>query len=42
MLILNPEIIAFLADIGYLVKILNNRYGTFRLKNLENITNFES
>ena len=25
MLILNPEITAFLADLGYLVKILSNR-----------------
>ena len=42
MLILSPEIIAFLADVGYLVRILSNREATLRLKNLENINNFES
>ena len=42
MLILNPEITAFLAHIGYLLKILSNRSATLRLKNLENINNFES
>ena len=42
MLILNPEIAAFLAGIGYLVKILSNRYAILSPKNLENISNFES
>ena len=42
MLILNPEITAFLADIGYLVKILNICEATLRLKDLENINKFES
>ena len=42
MLILNLEITAFLADIGYLVKLQSNRYATLSPKNLENISNFES
>ena len=41
MLILNPEITVFLADIVYLVKLLNNHYATLSPKKLENISNFE-
>ena len=41
MSILNPEITVFLADIGYLVKLLSNHYATLSPKNLENISNFE-
>ena len=32
------KIIVFFADIGYLVKLLSNRLGTLRQKNLENIS----
>ena len=39
--ILNPEITVFLADIGYLVKLLSNHYATLSPKNLENISNSE-
>ena len=42
MSILNPEITAFLTDIGYLVKLLSNHEATLSPKNLENISNFES
>ena len=38
---LNSEITVFLADIGYLVKLLSNHLATLSLKNLENISNFE-
>ena len=41
MSILNPEITMFLADIGYLVKLLSNDEATLTPKNLENINNFE-
>ena len=41
MSILNPEITGFLADIGFLVKMLSNRWATFSPKNFENISNFE-
>ena len=42
MLVLNPQITAFLADMGYLVKILSNRYATLRPENLKNIRDFET
>ena len=35
------EIIAFLSDIGYLVKALSNHEVTLSPENLENISNFE-
>ena len=43
MSILNPEITVFLADIGYLVKLLINYLEKKQLgkKTLENISNFE-
>ena len=40
--ILNPEITAFLPEIGYLVKLLSNNEATLGPKNLENVSNFES
>ena len=39
--ILNSEIISFLADIGYLVKLLDNHWATLSTKNVENISKFE-
>ena len=42
MSILNSEITVFLADIGYLVKLLSNHEATLSLKNPENINNFDS
>ena len=42
MSILNPEITLFLADIGYLFKLLSNHKATLIQKNFENISNFES
>ena len=41
MSILNSEISVFLADIGYLVKVLSNHKATLTSKSLENISNFE-
>ena len=35
------KIIVFLADIGYLVKLLSNHYATLSPLNFENISNFE-
>ena len=35
------KFIVFLANIGYLVKLVSNRYESLSLKNLENISNFE-
>ena len=42
MSILDPEITAFFADIGYLVKILRKHEASLRPKNLKTIRNFES
>ena len=42
MSVVNPEITAFLPEIGYLVKLLSNYEATMSPKNLENISNFES
>ena len=42
MSILNPQITVFLADIGYLVKLLSNHLPTLNPKNLENISIFQS
>ena len=41
MLILNPDIIAFFANIAYLVKLLSNHLANLSPKNLENISSFE-
>ena len=41
MSVLNPEITAFLADIGYLVKLLSKQEATSSPKNLEDISNIE-
>ena len=35
------KFIAFLANKGYLVKLVSNLYESLSLKNLENISNFE-
>ena len=40
MSILNPEITAFLADIDYLVKVLNHK-ASLKPKKIENISKFE-
>ena len=42
MLILNPEITAFLVDIAYFVKTLSNHEATLSPQNLKNVSNFES
>ena len=42
MSILNLEVTVFLAEIGYLVKLLSNHYAIIIPKNLENMRNFES
>ena len=42
MSILNPEITVFLADTGYLVKLLSNYSATLSPKEFENISNLES
>ena len=40
-MIFNSENIVFLADIGYLVKLLSNHPANLSPENLENISNFE-
>ena len=37
-----PETIVFLADIGYLIKLLSNHKANLSPKNVENISNFEA